>query len=224
MKPLFTEEEFNKTKSDQKLPCKCYHCNGIFYSQKKEITRIIKNKTNNAKYCSLKCTSESKITKKTLKCLNCSNDFYRMINQIKKSKNHFCSHSCSTTYNNKHKTFGTRRSKLEKYIEEQLTLLYSNLEILYNNKEIINSELDIYIPKLKLAFELNGIFHFEPIFGNDKLDKVKNNDNNKFKLCIEQGISLCIIDTSQQKYVKPTTSQKYLNIICDVINQTLLIS
>lgn len=224
MKPLFTEDEYNKTKSDEKLPCECYQCSEIFHTKKKEIARILKNKTNNGKYCSLKCTFKSKITRKALNCLNCGIEFYKEINQIKKSKNHFCSRSCSATYYNTHKTFGNRRSKLEKYIEDQLFILYPNLEILYNNKGIINSELDIYIPKLKLAFELNGIFHFEPIFGNNKLDKVKNNDNNKFKLCIEHGISLCIIDTSLQKYLKPITSQKYLDIICNVINQTLLIS
>jgi hypothetical protein len=83
------------------------------------------------------------------------------------------------------------------------------------------SELDIYIPSLKLAFELNGIFHYEPIFGNEKLNKIQKNDNNKFLKCQEKNISLCIIDTSSQKYFKEQTSKKILDIIINIINQHL---
>jgi hypothetical protein len=81
--------------------------------------------------------------------------------------------------------------------------------------------LDIYLPSLKLAFELNGIFHYEPIYGTEKLNQIQNNDNKKFKLCYKNEISLCIIDVSQQKYFKAQTSKKYLNIITTIINQNL---
>ena len=36
------------------------------------------------------------------------------------------------------------RSKLEKWLEEQLIKMYPNLEIHFNRKDAINSELDIY--------------------------------------------------------------------------------
>lgn len=81
--------------------------------------------------------------------------------------------------------------------------------------------LDIYIPSLKLAFELNGIFHYKPIFGNDKLTKTQNNDNKKLQACLEQNIELCVIDVSSQKYFKQNTSQKYLDIIIDIIKQKI---
>ena len=71
---------------------------------------------------------------------------------------------------------------------------------------------------MNLAFELNGIYHYEPIHGNDKLLKIQNNDNRKFQACLEQGIELCIIDSSQQKYFKKQSSEKYLNIISTIIN------
>jgi hypothetical protein len=141
--------------------------------------------------------------------------------EVTRTPKNFCSRSCSATYNNTHKTKGNRRSKLEKWLEEQLTVLYLELEILYSNKTTINSELDIYIPSLKLAFELNGIFHYEPIYGEDKLNQIQNNDNRKFQACLEKGIELCIIDTSQHKYVKPSTSQKYLDIITHLVNSKL---
>ena len=171
--------------------------------------------------CSNECKSKHKNTKQTLNCTQCDKTFQKQSARIKKSKNHFCSKSCSTTYNNLNKKHGTRRSKLEAWLEEQLPKLYPDLEFKFNSKEAINSELDIYIPELRLAFELNGIYHYEPIHGQDKLDKIQKNDQNKFQACINENISLCIIDTSSQKYVKPKTSQKFLDIICKIINSNL---
>lgn len=93
-------------------------------------------------------------------------------------------------------------------------LIYST----HGHKDAINSELDIYIPSLKLAFELNGIFHYEPIYGQDKMNQIQNNDNRKFQACLEHGIELCIIDSSKLTYFKPANAQKYLDIITQVIN------
>jgi len=97
----------------------------------------------------------------------------------------------------------------------------TNLEIHFNRKDAIGSELDIYIPSLRLAFELNGIFHYEPIYGQSKLDQVQNNDVSKSKLCHEAQIDLCVIDTSHQKYFKPKTSQIFLDIVVSIVNGRL---
>jgi len=74
---------------------------------------------------------------------------------------------------------------------------------------------------MRLAFELNGPFHYEPIFGTEQLKYTQNNDKRKFQACIEHNIELCIIDTSQQKYFKPSTAQPYLKIIKDIINSKI---
>jgi hypothetical protein len=152
--------------------------------------------------------------------------FAKHKNQIEKSKtgNHFCSRSCSATYNNLHKKTGTRRSKLEAWIEEQLPSTFPDLEILYNDKSAINSELDIYIPSLSLAIELNGIYHYEPIHGQKKFSQIQNNDQNKFQLCLKHNISLCIIDVSSLSYFKPANAQKYLDIVVNIINQNFEMS
>jgi len=152
-------------------------------------------------------------------CAECNKKFHKKLNQINKTNNNFCSQSCAAIYNNAHKKHGTRRSKLEKYLEEELTKLYPNLEIHFNRKDAINSELDIYIPSLSLAFELNGIFHYEPIYGQDKLASIQNNDNRKFQACLENNIELCIIDTSSQKRFTEKSSNKFLSIITNVIKQ-----
>lgn len=219
MIPLYTEEEYKNSKSMDRLPCQCEHCNKTFLKLKKHINENLSGKRNTSKYCSNKCQISSKITKQKVICLHCLKEFEKIPAEIKSSPNHFCSRSCATFNRNKNKLIGTRRSKLELYLEEQLTSLYPTIEMHYNRKDTINSELDIYIPSLKLAFELNGIFHYEPIYGSDKLNQIQNNDNRKFQACLEQGIELGIIDTTGLKYFKLTNAQKYLDIIVNIINQ-----
>jgi hypothetical protein len=140
---------------------------------------------------------------------------------VRKTKNNFCCKSCAATYNNTHKTKGTRRSKLEMLIEQSIKSKFPELEFLFNDKTTIGSELDIYIPSLKLAFELNGIFHYEPIYGQEKFDQIQQNDTNKFQQCQRLGISLCIVDTSTHAYVTQKTSQKYIDIVYFVVGKHL---
>lgn len=223
MKPLYTQEEYMLSKSIDELPLECYYCSNIFLKKKKYITSELNLNKGEVKFCSQKCSKSFNITKETINCTNCNTEFTKTQGQIKKSKsgNHFCSKSCAATFNNKNKKTGTRRSKLEAWLEEQLINLYSDLDIHFNRKDTIGSELDIYIPSLNIAFELNGIFHYEPIYGNDKLQKIQENDISKSKACHEHKIDLCVIDTSGQKYFKPATSQKYLDIINTIINERL---
>lgn len=219
---LITDNEFDCKKSRDDIPLKCIRCETIFHVKKHHIQIKIKNNSKKKfEYCSIKCSPMNQKRNQVItNCKHCNLDITRPRSQIKKSKsgNIFCSKSCSVTYNNIHKTQGARRSKLEKWIESKLLEKYPNLEIHFNRKDAINSELDIYIPSLKLAFELNGIFHYEPIHGVDKLSKIKNNDNRKFQACLERGIELCIVDTSQIKYLKEDIANKYLIIITDIID------
>jgi hypothetical protein len=215
MKMLISIEELENVSV---VPCECLNCKRTFEVGKGEIRRALKG-TRKAEYCSHKCKNEYYTRKQNINCKNCNKSFLKLPNQIKKTINHFCNLSCSATYNNKNKTHGTRRSKLEKWLEEQLTILYPALEIHYNRKDAINSELDIYIPSLKLAIELNGIFHYEPIYGKEKLKQIANNDNRKFQACLERGIELCIIDVSKLSYFKPANVKKYLDIILEILNK-----
>ena len=167
----------------------------------------------------LKCSKECSIIYRTkqrdvVNCMQCN----KLYEKLPRNKTKFCSQSCSATYNNTHKTHGIRISKLENWLQFKLLEKYL-FEIHFNKKDAINSELDIYIPHLKLAFELNGIFHYEPIYSPEQLSKIQNNDNRKFQACIERGIELCIMDTSKQKYFKDSTSQQFLDIITIIIDK-----
>lgn len=219
MKPLFTKEEFDMAKSSDELMCECYICQSPFTQLKKHI----KSKYNKNMFCSKECLSKHQSRKVTVNCTNCKLPIEKTPSEINKSKsgNHFCSKSCSVTFNNKNKKHGTRRSKLEAWLESELNTIYPNITIHFNRKDTIGSELDIYIPSLKLAFELNGIFHYEPIYGINKLKNIQENDKSKTKACHDFKIDLCIINTSTQKYFKISTSQKYLDIITNIINERL---
>jgi len=213
---IFSDKDFFAAKSRGLLHCRCDFCSNEFYLTKNRIQQ--KTARNDKKeFCSRECSRKHQIENgfAQIKCPQCKKFF-----QSKKSnKRIFCGQSCAGSFNNSHKTTGTRRSKLEIWLEKQLGLLYPQLEIRFNQKSAINSELDIYIPSLKLAFELNGIFHYEPIFGKDKLSEIKNNDERKFAACLENEIELCIIDSSRQKYFKEQSSQEFLKIICNLIDK-----
>lgn len=207
----------------------CQFCKNTFVVPKFRIDSNIRNFGYSQKFCSRKCNCQAhktnnptRINLPNVECKYCHKIFHKLISNCKRTKNNFCSKSCSAKYNNTHKTNGTRRSKMEIWIEQELYKLYPTTEFQFNKKDAINSELDIYIPSLKLAFELNGIFHYEPIYGKNKLDEIKTNDTRKFQACLERGIELCIIDTSSVINFKEKKSIKFLDIIKNIINSKLL--
>jgi len=157
------------------------------------------------------------VTIQTVECKNCGKSFTKLPSQIKKYPNNFCSKSCAAKYNNTHKTHGTRRSKLEAHIEQQLRADFPNLELICNRKDAIGSELDFYFPQLRLAIELNGIFHYEPIYGPDKLERIQSNDQQKFSACNAVGIELCVIDASSAKHATKAIKERYYTIVRDLV-------
>lgn len=220
MIPLYTQEQYKNAGYLDKLQLKCKHCEKTFYKKKVDITQTLKsNPKKKYDFCSSKCFHKSIEKKISVNCTNCGKLITTTPQRVTRSKNNFCSRKCNCTYTVKHKTKGTNRSKLELYIEKNLTLMYPQLHIDYNKTSAINAELDIYIPSLNVAFELNGIFHYEPIFGEKRLNSAIKNDISKSKACFDNQIDLCVIDTTAQKYFKENTSKKYLDIITNIINQ-----
>jgi len=117
---------------------KCDYCKKLFI---RSTTDFHKSKLCKNHFCDKTCFDAFQVKQINCVCKQCGCEFTKTPSQVKKTKNHFCSRSCAGTYNNTHKTHGTRRSKLEVWIEEQLTKLYPNLEIHFNQKDTINSEL-----------------------------------------------------------------------------------
>jgi hypothetical protein len=203
------------------VPLICNHCNILFDRNLRDFNISVNRRNQKKFYCSRRCTTEARINKQTFLCTECTREFQRIPAEAKKSKNHFCSLSCAATYNNKHKTYWCRRSKLEIYIEEQVSFDFPKLELICNDKEAIGSELDFYFPELRFAIELNGIFHYEPIYGNDKLKRIQNNDKNKLIRCYEEGIELAIIDSSQCKHLTQKAKDKYYGIVKELLSKII---
>lgn len=133
------------------------------------------------------------------KCLHCKKDTFNP---------KYCSGTCRNNALNKYKNGS--KSKAEKVLCEKIKLNFPQWNILENNRTILDGlELDIYIPHLKLAIEWNGIFHLEPIRGQEVLQKIINKDNRKQELCKEKGISLLVISdrTSHKKFIEETTNK-----------------
>jgi len=196
----------------------CQQCEIEFYKLPGEIKR------SPTHFCSRKCNilyvKNNKFLFNTeVICLHCNKTFEKRNSEIKKTPNNFCSRSCAASYNNTHKTYGTRRAKLEVFLEEQIKEHYPELELICNQKTAIESELDFYFPQLRFAIELNGITHYEPIYGADKFEKIQNNDKRKVIACYERGIELAIVDTSSCSYLSANNKEKYKNLVFGLIEQ-----
>ena len=199
------------------LDCPCLRCGEVVKRHLSEIKR------GSGKYCSHKCYTDAKKVLHEVTCLQCGSATYKKTAYIVRSKTgkFFCSSSCSTSYMNAHKKFGTRISKFELFCQARLPLLFPELVFIFNNKEVIGSELDIYIPQLRLAFELNGIVHYEPIYGLDSFEKTRNRDKRKLINCYELGIELAVVDTSAMSYTAEKKMLPYLEAIVNIINCVL---
>lgn len=192
---------------------KCEQCGIEFYKTAYEQKRTKRN------FCSFDCWTLFQYERKEVECKKCGILFAKRQSEINKTKNNFCSKSCAASYNNTHKTYGTRRAKLEVFLEEQIKEHYPELELICNQKTAIESELDFYFPQLRFAIELNGITHYEPIYGADKFEKIQNNDKRKVIACYEKGIELAIVDTSSCSYLSANNKEKYKNLIFGLIDQ-----
>ena len=191
----------------------CSQCEKLFFKWPNEL-KIHKNH-----FCSKKCQMNFQGVKLDVECKQCGKQFFKHLNQVNKTKNNFCSRSCAASYNNTHKKYGTKRSKLEVFLEEQIKKHYPELELICNQKSAIESELDFYFPQLRFAIELNGITHYEPIYGEDKFEKIQNNDKRKVIACYEKGIELAVVDSSTCSYLSPKNKEKYQKIIFDLIEK-----
>lgn len=225
MKIVTDKDVYESSRSRDLIELECFACKKIFTKEKRVIKHCLKNPGGRVmKYCTHKCYWEvnPRRNKVEVSCEQCGKKVIKVAAETKRNNHSFCGRSCASRYHVQNKKTGYRRSKLELYIENKLSILYPKLEILYCNRDTIKAELDIYIPSLKLAFELNGIFHYEPIFGEKLLLATQNNDNRKILACAERGIELCVIDSTGLKYFKDSNAEKYLKIVLDIIEQKIV--
>lgn len=241
------EEKYNKSKWKEQLLCKCVGCNKDFLRGKRRIRNNIyknqplycsrdcfserndtiikcdfckkefmrhKSKTKGLHiFCSPECQRKARIKRVRVECLTCKKERYLQPCFVKVRK--FCSIECRDKYK------GFYRSEFEKVIGKCLNEEYPNLEIKFNDRIEVGVELDILIPKLKLAFEINGPHHYRPIYGEQELQLVKTKDKIKLESCIKNNIQLFILDISTVERFRPIKVLKYLQFVTKIINSKL---
>ena len=201
----------------EQLTLTCTICGNKFTRSKNDLPEI-KCKRRHGKFmpngynwsgkyfCSKKCHYESLKTAAVGSCGWCDQPVERYKNQAKRSLsgNIFCSRSCSASFNNTKKR-KSKRSKCEKMLFNLLSETYPTLDLVANGKSMLDGlECDVEIASLKLGIEWNGIVHYKPIYGEQKLLAIQSIDERKQSLAQEKGVRLIVIPdlVSSEKYVK----------------------
>lgn len=164
-------------------------------------------------FCSKECSYAYKDKKIDLKCGWCNASLKQTLAEYKKSKSGFafCNRSCSVSYNNTQRR-KSKRSKCEIMLFDLIQQHYPNLNVLPNDKNLLEGfEVDIAIPELNLAIEWNGIVHYKPIYGEEKLDKIKSVDIKKQLLAQKNNIRLIVI--SDLVSTKAFVNEAFMNIV-----------
>ena len=82
-------------------------------------------------------------------------------------------------------------SKLEKYLRSALA--DSGYAVEFHKTNLTKDdrlEVDLYIPSLKLAIEIDGISHFEPVWGEERLRKHQASDTKKVSMLLSEGYNI----------------------------------
>lgn len=210
---------YNNHIKNNRVKVNCYQCKNEF-----EVTHA-KSKFYKRFFCDSKCFAVWRNSRFSIyACEFCKKTYRRPIVEREANLHTFCSRSCAAKWGQANKHCGYNRSKIEQWIEEQLNVLYPMLEIKYNNREVFKYELDIYIPSLKLAFELNGPLHYIDIYGKARLEHYQRKDKEKSRMCADNNITLISINISKIKHFEQNSHLKgkeVLKIITNNINMKL---
>ena len=101
-------------------------------------------------------------------------------------------------------------SRLEKFLLYELT--DRKIEVQFHKEHLLKNQklqIDLFIPKLRVAIEVDGPSHFKPVWGEQNLERNKRSDRQKTGLILGQGFVL--IRIKQDKRI----SQRYFRKILD---------
>ena len=109
-------------------------------------------------------------------------------------------------------------SKLEKFILNQL--LKDGYRVEFHKEQMLSNtklQIDLFLPTMNLAIEIDGPSHFSPIWGSDALIKNQKYDEKKNGLLIGKGLSL--IRIKQTKDFSKTRANLLYSRLVDLLNK-----
>jgi very-short-patch-repair endonuclease len=107
-------------------------------------------------------------------------------------------------------------SKTEKYVRKGLS--DAGYDVQFHVKDLIqnrNMEIDLFVPGLKVAIEIDGPTHFLPIWGEEKLAKNQLADAQKSGLLIANGYVLIRV----KQRAKSLSMKKQEDILAAIIEK-----
>lgn len=194
-------------RSRDPVPFLCPQCNTLFHRPKNVVQRRFGQKDNAQKlFCSKQCQNNSQHKKFEVNCSHCGNTIFRTPADYKdtKSGRFFCNRACAASFNMKLRK-KSRRSKCEVLLFKLLRKQFPFLRMIPNDKTMLDGyEVDIAIPEIKLGIEWNGIVHFKPIYGQERLNKIQKRDADKQRKAVELGVQLMVMPdlNSRSRYVE----------------------
>jgi hypothetical protein len=183
-------------------------CNCCGSDTLKSVNQLVKGKKL---FCSLDCSYKYKDKRVKVSCEVCNKLFLKQKFEIGRTKKNCCSKECSLLLAKFHKNWGSSRSKLEVAIEAYLKNNF--LFHIDYNKNKIGYELDIHVPHLELAIEINGILHYKAIFGIEKLLRTQKTDREKVLECKKRNIKLVVINVSKDRGSKKIQNQRIEEVV-----------
>ena len=181
---LLTQEEFNNTKTTEKIPMKCSVCEKTIYKTKKDALQHFKRQKTANLYCSSKCFTQP--IKNIINCLHCNKEFEKIVSNKDTRDKKFCSKFCCAIYMNINRTkeekeiiYNKISSKLKQNSFMQYKLLTNNIKFVYTIKYNLN-----YIISTKLFHKLSCEICFKSFINLNKNKKLCS--KNCFKTRIKQ--------------------------------------
>lgn len=108
-------------------------------------------------------------------------------------------------------------SKLEKFLLESLIEDGYRVDF-HKEQSLLNTKLqiDLFLPTLNVAIEVDGPSHFKPVWGQENLKRNKGYDNKKTGLILGKG--LVLIRIKQTKDFSKARAQKIYSKLFDELN------
>ena len=107
-------------------------------------------------------------------------------------------------------------SKLERYLLVELTK--AGYDVQFHKEHLLKNqrlEIDLYVNDTATAIEVDGPSHFEPVWGEENLERNKRSDRQKTGLIISEGMVLIRIKQDKR------SSQRYFRKVLQEVVEAL---